>query len=102
MNEEQAAAENESWYKAGWSRSDCWKQKRFGQPEELEAKTNNWKLVWQKASQLKKLSLNVGDKVGENILAINIKALSREIAGNIKNFQGKTIRSYDEAMDFCQ
>ena len=34
----------------------------------------------------------------ENILAINIKLFSREIAGNIKNFQGKTIRSYDEAM----
>ena len=39
----------------------------------------------------------MGDKVGE-YLGDKYKALSREIAGNIKNFQGKTIRSYDEAM----
>ncbi|HGU2862996.1 TPA: pore-forming bacteriocin colicin B [Escherichia coli O103:H2] len=41
--------------------------------------------------------ISVGDKVGE-YLGDKYKALSREIAENINNFQGKTIRSYDDAM----
>ncbi|ENL8448624.1 pore-forming bacteriocin colicin Y [Escherichia coli] len=59
-----------------------------------EAKANNEKAVLTKASEI---IISVGDKVGE-YLGDKYKALSREIAGNIKNFQGKTIRSYDEAM----
>ncbi|HIC1250099.1 TPA: pore-forming bacteriocin colicin Y [Escherichia coli] len=59
-----------------------------------EAKENNEKAVLTKASEI---IISVGDKVGE-YLGDKYKALSREIAGNIKNFQGKTIRSYDEAM----
>lgn len=61
---------------------------------EAEAKENNEKAVLTKASEI---IISVGDKVGE-YLGDKYKALSREIAGNIKNFQGKTIRSYDEAM----
>lgn len=62
--------------------------------KESEAKANNEKAVLTKASEI---IISVGDKVGE-YLGDKYKALSREIAGNIKNFQGKTIRSYDEAM----
>lgn len=62
--------------------------------KEAEAKENNEKAVLTKASEI---IISVGDKVGE-YLGDKYKALSREIAGNIKNFQGKTIRSYDEAM----
>ncbi|MCN5212275.1 pore-forming bacteriocin colicin Y, partial [Escherichia coli] len=62
--------------------------------KEAEAKANNEKAVLTKASEI---IISVGDKVGE-YLGDKYKALSREIAGNIKNFQGKTIRSYDEAM----
>ncbi len=62
--------------------------------KEAEAKANDEKAVLTKASEI---IISVGDKVGE-YLGDKYKALSREIAGNIKNFQGKTIRSYDEAM----
>ncbi|HAM3769674.1 TPA: pore-forming bacteriocin colicin Y [Escherichia coli] len=62
--------------------------------KEAEAKANDEKAVLTKASEI---IISVGDKVGE-YLGDKYKALSREIAGNIKNFQGKTIRSYDEAI----
>lgn len=62
--------------------------------KEAEAKANDEKAVLTKASEI---IISVGDKVGE-YLGDKYKTLSREIAGNIKNFQGKTIRSYDEAM----
>ena len=55
---------------------------------------NDEKAALTKASEI---IISVGDKTGE-YLGEKYKALSREIADNIKNFQGKTIRSYDEAM----
>lgn len=55
---------------------------------------NDEKAVLTKSSEI---IIGVGDKTGE-YLGEKYKALSREIADNIKNFQGKTIRSYDEAM----
>ncbi|WP_249826448.1 colicin-like pore-forming protein [Escherichia coli] len=55
---------------------------------------NDEKAVLTKASEI---IISVGDKTGE-YLGEKYKALSCEIADNIKNFQGKTIRSYDEAM----
>lgn len=41
--------------------------------------------------------ITVGDKAGA-YLGERYKALSRDIAANIQNFQGKRIRSYDQAM----
>lgn len=62
--------------------------------KEAEEKANDEKAVLTKASEI---IISVGDKAGE-YLGDKYKVLSREIADNIKNFQGKTIRSYDEAM----
>lgn len=62
--------------------------------KEAEEKANDEKAVLIKASEI---IISVGDKAGE-YLGDKYKVLSREIADNIKNFQGKTIRSYDEAM----
>lgn len=62
--------------------------------KEAEEKANDEKAVQTKASEI---IISVGDKAGE-YLGDKYKVLSREIADNIKNFQGKTIRSYDEAM----
>lgn len=59
-----------------------------------EQEANDEKAVLTKASEI---IISVGDKAGE-YLGDKYKTLSREIADNIKNFQGKTIRSYDEAM----
>lgn len=50
--------------------------------------------VLEKASEL---IVTMGDKVGE-YLGVKYKALAKEIADEIKNFQGRTIRSYDDAM----
>ncbi|EOV3889992.1 colicin-like bacteriocin tRNase domain-containing protein [Escherichia coli] len=55
---------------------------------------NDEKAVLTKTSEV---IINVGDKAGE-YLGDKYRTLSREIAENIRNFQGKTIRSYDEAM----
>lgn len=41
--------------------------------------------------------ISVGDKAGA-FLGDKYKTLSQEIAGNIRNFQGKRIRSYEQAM----
>lgn len=62
--------------------------------KEAEEKANDEKAILTKASEI---IISVGDKAGE-YLGDKYKVLSREIADNIKNFQGKTIRSYDEAM----
>ncbi|MED8863030.1 pore-forming bacteriocin colicin R [Escherichia coli] len=62
--------------------------------KEAEEKANDEKAVLTKASEI---IISVGDKAG-GYLGDKYKVLSREIADNIKNFQGKTIRSYDEAM----
>lgn len=62
--------------------------------KEAEEKANDEKAVLTKASEI---IISVGDKAGE-YLGDKYKVISREIADNIKNFQGKTIRSYDEAM----
>nr|WP_225390005.1 colicin-like pore-forming protein [Escherichia coli] len=40
---------------------------------------------------------DIGNKVGD-YLGDAYKSLAREIADDVKNFQGKTIRSYDDAM----
>ncbi|MCV5526371.1 hypothetical protein OFN18_30340, partial [Escherichia coli] len=40
---------------------------------------------------------DIGNKVGD-YLGDDYKSLAREIADDVKNFQGKTIRSYDDAM----
>ncbi|EHR1638916.1 colicin immunity protein [Salmonella enterica] len=65
------------------SRSELEKQKDINEKEVL-AKTSE-------------LIISMGDKVGE-YLGVKYKALAKEIAGEIKNFQGKKIRSYDDAM----
>ncbi|HFK4763087.1 colicin-like pore-forming protein [Citrobacter farmeri] len=62
--------------------------------QEAEEKTKDEKAALIKASEI---IISAGDKAGD-YLGDNYKALSREIAENIRNFQGKTIRSYDEAM----
>ena len=87
-----------------WCKGESWSWKAAAEAKakaeaekarkEAEAKANNEKAVLTKASEI---IISVGDKVGE-YLGDKYKALFREIAGNIKNFQGKTIRSYDEAM----
>ncbi|ENG1798767.1 hypothetical protein ABLM76_004746 [Escherichia coli] len=41
---------------------------------------------------------DMGNKIGD-YLGESYKSLAREIADDIKNFQGKTIRSYDDAME---
>lgn len=43
------------------------------------------------------LIADVGDRMGE-YLGDKYKSLANEIANDIKNFQGKNIRSYDQAM----
>ncbi|ECG1391235.1 hypothetical protein CFSAN000557_19240 [Salmonella enterica subsp. houtenae str. CFSAN000557] len=43
------------------------------------------------------LIADMGDKIGEH-LGDKYKEVAKEIAGDIKNFQGKTIRSFDDAM----
>lgn len=48
----------------------------------------------QKASEI---IADMGEKVG-SYLGQKYKDVSREIAGNVKNFQGKTIRNYNDAM----
>lgn len=58
------------------------------------AKKDADKEVLIKASEV---IVSVGDKAGA-YLGDKYKALSREIAENIRNFQGKRIRSYNEAM----
>lgn len=50
--------------------------------------------VLEKTSEL---IVTMGDKVGEN-LGVKYKTLAKEIADEIKNFQGRTIRSYGDAM----
>lgn len=50
--------------------------------------------VLQKSSEL---IVDVGDKFG-TYLGDKYKEVAREIAGDIRNFQGKTIRSFDDAM----
>lgn len=62
--------------------------------KEAEEKANDEKTVLTKTSEI---IISVGDKAGE-YLGDKYKVLSREIADNIKNFHGKTIRSYDVAM----
>ncbi|EJJ8281565.1 hypothetical protein NKB77_005416 [Salmonella enterica] len=66
-----------------------------GSLSELEKqKDSNEKEVLTKASEL---ITAMGDKVGE-YLGSKYKTLAKEIADEIKNFQGKTIRSYGDAM----
>ncbi|HHR4326317.1 TPA: colicin-like pore-forming protein [Salmonella enterica] len=66
-----------------------------GSLSELEKqKDSNEKEVLTKASEL---ITAMGDKVGE-YLGGKYKTLAKEIADEIKNFQGKTIRSYGDAM----
>lgn len=50
--------------------------------------------VLQKSSEL---IADVGEKIGA-YLGDKYKEVAKEIAGDIKNFQGKTIRSFDDAM----
>ncbi len=66
-----------------------------GSLSELEKQKDiNEKEVLAKTSEL---IISMGDKVGE-YLGVKYKALAKEIAGEIKNFQGEKIRSYDDAM----
>ncbi|HAU2961131.1 TPA: hypothetical protein JC757_005084 [Salmonella enterica subsp. diarizonae] len=66
-----------------------------GSLSELEKqKDSNEKEVLTKTSEL---ITTMGDKVGE-YLGVKYKKLAKEIADEIKNFQGKTIRSYGDAM----
>ncbi len=59
-----------------------------------EAKKEADKEVLIKASEI---IISMGDKAGA-YLGENYKKLAREIAGNIRNFQGKRIRNYNDAM----
>lgn len=63
--------------------------------KEAEEKSSNEKEVLIKASEL---VADMGDKLGE-YLGDKFKAIAKEIADDIKNFQGKTLRSYDDAVD---
>nr|WP_322874501.1 colicin-like pore-forming protein [Erwinia billingiae] len=63
--------------------------------QEAAEKASNEKETLTKASEL---VADMGDKLGE-YLGDKFKALAKEIADDIKNFQGKTLRSYDDAMD---
>ncbi|ELK2379634.1 hypothetical protein RU030_004485 [Salmonella enterica] len=66
-----------------------------GSLSELEKQKDiNEKEVLTKTSEL---ITTMGDKVGE-YLGVKYKTLAKEIAYEIKNFQGKTIRSYGDAM----
>ncbi|HAK1939148.1 TPA: hypothetical protein H1Q11_005231 [Salmonella enterica] len=66
-----------------------------GTLSELEKKKeSDAKEALTKASEL--ISA-MGDKIGEH-LGDKYKSVAKEIADDIKNFQGKTIRSYDDAM----
>ncbi|ENU7403895.1 TPA: colicin-like pore-forming protein [Salmonella enterica subsp. enterica serovar Muenchen] len=66
-----------------------------GSLSELEKQKDiNEKEVLTKTSEL---ITTMGDKVGE-YLGVKYKTLAKEIADEIKNFQGKKIRSYDDAM----
>lgn len=62
--------------------------------KEAEEKAKDEKEALTKASEL---ISGMGDKIGEH-LGDKYKSIAKEIAGDIKNFQGKTIRSYDDAM----
>ncbi|MEM6161342.1 colicin-like pore-forming protein [Erwinia sp. P6884] len=42
--------------------------------------------------------ISAGDKAG-NYLGNRYSSLARELSGNIRNFQGKTIRNYEEALE---
>ncbi|EHU3652385.1 colicin immunity protein [Salmonella enterica] len=59
-----------------------------------EEQTNDENEALTKTSEL---IADMGDKIGEH-LGDKYKAVAKEIAGDIKNFQGKTIRSFDDAM----
>lgn len=63
--------------------------------KEAEEKSSNEKEVLIKASEM---VADMGDKLGE-YLGDKFKAIAKEIADDIKNFQGKTLRSYDDAVD---
>ncbi|QST30929.1 hypothetical protein JRC42_24080 (plasmid) [Escherichia albertii] len=62
--------------------------------QEAEEKAKDEKEALTKASEL---ISGMGDKIGEH-LGDKYKSLAKEIADDIKNFQGKTIRSYNDAM----
>ncbi|EKP5434342.1 colicin immunity protein [Salmonella enterica] len=59
-----------------------------------EEQTNDENEALTKTSEL---IADMGDKIGEH-LGDKYKAVAKEVAGDIKNFQGKTIRSFDDAM----
>jgi len=76
------------------ARKEQEERNRQREKEAIE-KAINEKEVLTKTSEL---ITEMGDKVGEH-LGNKYKAIAKEIADDIKNFQGKTIRSYDDAMD---
>ncbi len=41
---------------------------------------------------------SMGDKIGEH-LGDKYKAIAKEVADDIKNFQGKTLRTYEQTME---
>ncbi|EBC1279679.1 hypothetical protein G6T08_004908 [Salmonella enterica] len=44
------------------------------------------------------IASNMGDKIGE-YLGDKYKAIAKEVADDIKNFQGKTLRTYEQTME---
>lgn len=64
---------------------------------ELTAAYNDGVAQRQVLEKTSELITDVGEKIG-TYLGDKYKEVAREIAGDIKNFQGKTIRSFDDAM----
>lgn len=67
---------------------------RQRQAMEVAEKAKDEREVLEKTSEL---IVSMGDKIGEH-LGDKYKSIAKDIATDIKNFQGKTIRSFDDAM----
>lgn len=67
---------------------------RQRQAMEVAEKAKDEREVLEKTSEL---IADMGDKIGEH-LGEKYKSIAKDIADNIKNFQGRSIRSFDDAM----
>lgn len=52
---------------------------------------------WEVLEKTSELIAGMGDKIGEH-LGDKYKSIAKDIADNIKNFQGRSLRSFDDAM----
>ncbi|PUQ86647.1 colicin-A, partial [Salmonella enterica subsp. enterica] len=67
---------------------------RQRQAMEVAEKAKDEREVLEKTSEL---IAGMGDKIGEH-LGDKYKSIAKDIADNIKNFQGRSLRSFDDAM----